>query len=445
MLKYVRVFLNTIGGTQPATRSVSTGCVIAQAASGPTGKFLLTKPAGDEFDTITVNSDLYNAIVSFYSQRNARELWCVRYDSSNNSNITGEVLSPLTNGVRTEFQLQMANITNLGELRLDDVALTPVAGSPGADEYSISLAAGTVTLGEAPDTGSILEADYTIDALQSAFMDVRDEDIALMCLGGDWDLSTYMTLVDEMVKASAAGRYRMCQVALPSGQALTREYDEEGYRYSEWPAYLESERCSLIAHKIPESANEDAAAALMGTIASVRINKSLTAENVVCTQNSYFTPSETYSMTRRGVIYLDRMQANETAKRISYGTTLSPTSSTKYIDQIRVYDDLAFTVEATVNSPLVIGTLPYNTPGLTTLSNYIRAAVEQKVRFKILEKLNYINIPQLTLSQLKDQGRLTEAEEIEFRQYTNSRYVSGVEVGFDYRGAIEGVEIYLIP
>ena len=96
-MRYVRVFVDSTAGFQPATRSDSRAGIIGTSASGPTGKFLLTKPSGDEFDSITVGSALYNGILSFYSQPNTRELWCVRMPSANQV-ITGMVPSPATNG-----------------------------------------------------------------------------------------------------------------------------------------------------------------------------------------------------------------------------------------------------------------------------------------------------------------------------------------------------------
>lgn len=442
-MKYVRTYRDTTRGYQPATRSVSTASLIGTSEDGPTGKFLLTKPSGDNFDTLTENSNLYNGIVSFYQQRNPRELWCVRLDSDNTSNITGEVLSPRPNGSRTQFQLSLANITTLSELRVNDTAYTLAAGSPGEGEYTVSLTAGTVTLGDAPSTGDIVDADYSIDALNSAFMSLRNEDIALMALAGDYPLTTYMKLVDEVVKASADGQYRLAIMQLPTGQPLDRTFDSEGYRYSNWPDYLESERAILVAHKNPADANEDAAAAVMGEIASEKVESSLTAKPVSITQYEYFTASEVYSMNQRNIVVLDRFP-NSTQKIIARGKTLSADSSIEYIDKIRVLDDIAYTVEAFVNSPLVIGRLKYNTPGLTGLANVIRGSLGYKIRIGEIEGIEELTIPALSLSQLKDSGSLTADEEIEFRAMIESRTVGNVRVVIDYRGAIEDVDIYLI-
>ncbi|MHC1591776.1 MAG: hypothetical protein ACXQS8_06805 [Candidatus Helarchaeales archaeon] len=440
-MRYVRVFVDTTAGFQPATRSTSTGGIIGEASSAPTGKFLLTKPSGSEFDMITVGSPLYNAIVSFYKQPNTRECWCIRMPSANEV-ITGMVPSPAPNGTRTTFQLPQANITSISDLRVDGTSYTYVGASPGPGEFSASLTAGTVTLGEAPASGSTIEVDYEIDALQSAFRALRNEDISFLMIAGQQTLSTYMKLVDEVELASASGRYRMAVMSLPEGQALTRELDSEGYFYSDWPLYLQSPRAILVAHKIPLSTvNEDPAAAMMGTICGVPIQQSLTLRPVVCTTTEKFTEGELYTFKQKQVCVLDMPFSHTTGKYVSYGFTLDGSSTRKYIDQVRVYDDLAFSIESTLMNPNVIGKLKYNAAGFASLRAWIASVTNAKIRAGIIDGINYVAIPAETLVLTKSR---TEAEEIELKSLINSRGVPDTKIGVDYRGAMEDLDITLV-
>jgi len=440
--RYVRVFLDTTAGFQPATRSLSTGGIIGDSATGPTEKFLLTKPSGDEFDTIEIGSYLYNAINSFYKQRNARECWCIRTPSAN-QDITGMVPSPLPNGTRTQFQLPQANITTLNEVRVDNVVFTYVGASPGTGEYSASLAAGTITFGEAPADGSIVEADYEIDTIQSAFRALRDEDIAFLVVAGQQNLSTYLQLRDEVELASASGYYRLGIMSLPEEQALTRDLDSEGYRYSDWPTYLQSERSILVAHKIPlDTVNEDPVGAMMGCICGNVIQQSLTLRPIVCTMTEKFTAGERYSFNAKQVSLIDMpFSPHNTGKYIRKGYTLSGSTSTKYIDQMRVYDDFAYTLESTLTNPNVIGKLKMNSAGFATLKSWIMAVGNSKIRNEIIDDIRYITIPLETLANTRNR---IEAEEIEFRLANNSRQVPNIRVGVDYRGAMEELEIFAV-
>lgn len=439
-MRYVRVFVDTTAGFQPATRSVSRAGIIGTSAAGPTEKFLLTKPSGDEFDTITVGSDLYNAINSFYKQRNARECWCVRI-SSENTTVTGMIPSPAPNGSRTEFQLPQMNITTISAVRVNGVVFTYVGASPGAGEYTASLAAGTISLGAAPASGSIIETDYEIDALQTAFMALRNEDIALEMIAGDQLLTIYQKLVDEVTLASASGRYRLAVMHLPSGQSLTRDLDSEGYRYSDWPTLLQSERGILVQHIVLDTVNEDASGAMMGTIAGNLLWQSLTLRPVVCTQIDKFTDGEIYTATSKQVCVFDIPFTNSTGKYITYGFTLSGTTSTKYIDQMRVYDDCAYSLETTLENPNVIGKLKYNTAGFSSLRSWIMAVLQPKIDIGEIDAVNYITIPAETLVNTTNR---TEAEEIELQLLINSRAVPDIRIGIDYRGAMEDLELYMI-
>ncbi|MHA1277368.1 MAG: hypothetical protein ACTSQ8_09275 [Candidatus Helarchaeota archaeon] len=441
MMRYVRIFYNTTSGFQPATRSTSTGGIIGTAASGPTEKFLLTSPSGDEFDMITVGSPLYNAINSFYKQPNTRRCWCIKM-GSRNENVTGMIPAPSPDGNRVTFQLPQANITSISELRVNGTAYTHVGSSPGDGEYTASLSAGTVTFGSAPARGSTIEVDYEIDALQSAFRALRNEDISFLMIAGQQNLSTYMKLVDEVALASASGYYRMAVMSLPEGQALTRDLDDEGYFYSDWPLYLQNARSILVAHKIPlDSVNEDPAGAMMGTICGVPIQQSLTLRPVVCTTTSRFTAGELYVFKEKHVCVLDMAIRGNSGKYVSYGFTLDGSSTRRYIDQVRVYDDLAFSTESTLTNPNVIGYLKYNSSGFASLRSWIASVTNAKIRAGIIDGIDYVNIPAETLVLASD---LTEAEEIELNALMNSRKVPDVEMGVDYRGAMEDIEITLV-
>jgi len=440
-MRYVKVFRDTTAGFQPATRSVSRAGIIGSSESGPSKKFLLTKPSGDEFDSITIGSNLYNAINSFYKQPNTRECWCVRLDSVN-KHITASVPSPLPNGIKKQFQLPNANVTSIDAVRIDGNAYSYVGSSPSTGEYTASLSAGTITFGNAPETSSIIEVDYSIDALQSAYSQLRNEDIAFLILAGDQPLSKYLTLLDEVELASASGRYRMAIHSLPEGQSLTRDFDDEGYRYSDWPTYLQSERSILVAHKIPlNDVNEDASGTVMGVICGQPVEQSLTLRPVNCTTIDKFTAGEMQSFLAKQVCVIDMPFSHTTGKYISKGFTLSGSTSTKYIDQMRVYDDLAYDVENTLENPNVIGKLKYNASGFSSLRAWIASVTNKKIREGKIDAITYVTIPIEALALLSN---LSAAEAIELRNASNSRAVGSIRIGVDYRGAMEDIEITLV-
>lgn len=443
MIRYVRITLDTTAAYQPATRSWGVGGIIGESSTGPTDAFLLTYPGGTEYDALESNSPLKIAIDSFYAQPNTMDCWCVRFRSgAGTTTVSNEVPSPLPNGVAVTFQLQNANITSIDALDINGTVYT-YAATPGAGEYSQDLTLGQVTIGgDALASGATINVDYTIDALQSSFRALRDKDIQLEMIAGCTTLTQLMQLVDEVTLASASSRYRIAFGMLPSGQPLTSQLDDEGYQYRNWIQYLQSPRMSLVAHKIPADAYEDAAANVMGVAAGLKPWRSLTLRPVQCTQIYNFTDTELRAFYNAQCIVLDDpYMVSGTGKYITYGFNLSGDSALKYVDTMRVLDDLAFILEAGLTNPNIIGMLKYNSTGLDSLKAHIMAILQPRVDIGEFEAVTYINIP---VEVYIDKQTRSEVEELIVRNAKVSRTVSNISVGIDYRGAIEGIDLELV-
>jgi hypothetical protein len=207
---------------------------------------------------------------------------------------------------------------------------------------------------------------------------------------------------------------------------------------------LANERMVYIAHK----SDDDAAAAVAGTIAGYEPHISILLKPVSITTDAHFTPaeiqaingSETFSSGPAGQgvnWFTDPVLIPGRGIYMGEGYTGDP-GGKKYIDIVRTVDDVSFRLKARlINS---IGALRISRSGLRTLVGRIEAVLEPLVRNEVIEGYEIV-IPILVLLD-KDPASLTDAELGQINNAQSERVVE-VLVAVDYAGAIHRLAITL--
>lgn len=206
---------------------------------------------------------------------------------------------------------------------------------------------------------------------------------------------------------------------------------------------LANERMVYIAHK----SDQDAAAAVAGTIAGYEPHFSLLLKPVNITSDP-FTPveigaingSETFSSgpAGNGVNWLvDPVLIPGRGIYMGEGYTGNP-GGKKYIDIVRTIDDVSFRLKAQLIKS--IGNLRISRSGLRALVAQMESVLEPLVRNEVIEGYD-ITIPILILLD-KDPASLTAAELAQINNAQSQRVVE-VMVAVDYAGAIHRLAITL--
>lgn len=206
---------------------------------------------------------------------------------------------------------------------------------------------------------------------------------------------------------------------------------------------LASERMVYIAHK----SDQDAAAAVAGTIAGYEPHISLLLKPVTITSDS-FTPTEIGTLNDS-----ETFESGPAGKGINWlvdpalipgggiymgeGYTGNP-GGKKYIDIVRTIDDVSFRLKAQLIKS--IGNLRISRSGLRALIAQMEAILEPLVRNEVIEGYNIL-IPILALLD-KNPTTLTAAE-LEQIDNAQSQRVVEVLVAVDYAGAIHRLSITL--
>lgn len=207
---------------------------------------------------------------------------------------------------------------------------------------------------------------------------------------------------------------------------------------------LASERMTYVAHK----SDEDAAAAVAGTIAGYEPHISLLLKKVNISSES-FTASEINQLNGTenpkggpaglGVNWLiDPPLIPGSAVHMGEGYTGDPGGGKKYIDIVRTMDDVTFRLKATLIK--MIGSLRISRSGLRALSVQIESILNGLVQSEVIEGF-VITIPTLILLD-KDPASLTPAE-AQAVQDAQAQRVVEVVVSVDYAGAIHRLAVTL--
>lgn len=206
---------------------------------------------------------------------------------------------------------------------------------------------------------------------------------------------------------------------------------------------LADERMVYIAHK----SDEDAAAAVAGTIAGYEPHISLLLKPVSITTDPFSSAeietingSETFDSgpAGQGVNWLvDPALIPGRGVYMGEGYTGNP-GGKKYIDIVRAIDDVSFRLKAQLIK--TVGNLRISRAGLRALTGQMEAVLEPLVRSEVIEGYDIV-IPILTLLD-KDPNVLTPAELNQINNAQSQRVVE-VLVAVDYAGAIHRLAITL--
>jgi hypothetical protein len=206
---------------------------------------------------------------------------------------------------------------------------------------------------------------------------------------------------------------------------------------------LANERMVYIAHK----SDDDAAAAVAGTIAGYEPHISILLKPVNITSQAFIPAeigaingSETFASgpAGQGVNWLvDPVLIPGRGTYMGEGYTGNP-GGKKFIDIVRTVDDVSFRLKAQLIK--TIGTLRIGRSGLRSLIAQMEAVLEPLVRNEVIEGYDVV-VPILVLLD-KDPASLTAAELAQINNAQAQRVVE-VLVAVDYAGAIHRLAITL--
>lgn len=239
-------------------------------------------------------------------------------------------------------------------------------------------------------------------------------------------LSDHVTTISTL-----DGKERMGVAMLPQGS-------------TDISSIIPNERMVYIAHK----SSQDAAAAVIGTIAGYAPPISLLLKPVNITTN-LFTPTEiailngtetfTSGPAGQGVNWLTSPALLPGgAIYMGEGYTGNPGGGKKFIDIVRTIDDISFNLKARLISS--IGVLRISRAGLRSVIGQMQAVLEPYVSSDVLGSYN-IQIPLLVILD-KDPNTLTPAEQQQLTSAHASRLIA-VQVTVEYQAAIHRLSITL--
>jgi hypothetical protein len=299
------------------------------------------------------------------------------------------------------------------------------AQSPGPTlVYGVRTAAG-------PDWASAINAVTPLDAQLVVLANT-----ALDATTGAAPRGAIALLADHVSSVSSTGvdgKERMGVAMLAKGATATGVVT----------GTLAHERMVYVAHK----SDQDAAAALAGTIAGYEPHVSMLLKPVNIT-SADFTPVEiaalngtetfTSGPAGKGVNWLvDPVLIPGRGTRLGEGYTGDP-GGKRYIDVVRTVDDVSFRLKAQLIK--TVGTLRVSRSGLRALEAQMEAVLQPLVQREVIEGFA-ITTPLKVLLD-KDPNTLTEAELNQVNDAQNQRVVE-VLASVDYAGAIHRLSITL--
>lgn len=196
---------------------------------------------------------------------------------------------------------------------------------------------------------------------------------------------------------------------------------------------MSNERMVLVAHR----SNQDAAAAVAGTIAGYEPHISLLLKPVHLSMDELFSDSEIEAFDNARVNWLTDPTLIP-AKGLFMGEGYTLGADIPYIDIIRTIDDVSFQLKALLIRS--IGDLRVSRSGLRTLVSQMTAVLEPLKQREVIEGYD-VFLPLLVLLD-KDPASLTAAELQQINNAQNDRTVNAI-VSVDYAGAIHRLNITL--
>jgi hypothetical protein len=198
-------------------------------------------------------------------------------------------------------------------------------------------------------------------------------------------------------------------------------------------ANLRIDRMVMIAHK----SDEDAAAAVAGTIAGYEPHISLLLKPVKIGMDELFSDAEIETFNTERLNWLtDPVLLPGRGLYMGEGYTLS--ADRPYIDIVRTIDDISFRLKAALIRS--IGNLRVSRSGLRSLVSQMTAILEPLKQQEVIEGYD-VFFPLLVLLD-KATASLTDVELQQINNAQNARVVDAI-VSVDYAGAIHRLNITL--
>ncbi len=196
---------------------------------------------------------------------------------------------------------------------------------------------------------------------------------------------------------------------------------------------MASPRMVVVAHK----SDEDAAAAVAGTIAGYEPHISLLLKSVKLGMDDLFSDSEIDAFNTARVNWLtDPILLPGKGLFMGEGYTLG--ADIPYIDIIRTIDDISFRLKASLIRS--IGDLRVSRAGLRALVSQMTAVLQPLKEREVIDAYD-VFIPLLVLLD-KPPTTLTDAELQQIHNAQNERVVAAI-ISVDYAGAIHRLNITL--
>jgi hypothetical protein len=196
---------------------------------------------------------------------------------------------------------------------------------------------------------------------------------------------------------------------------------------------MPSDRMIMVAHK----SDDDAAAAVAGTIAGYEPHISLLLKQVMISMDDLFSDSEIDAFNTARINWLTDPSLLP-GKGVFMGEGYTLGTEMPYIDIVRTIDDISFKLKAELIRS--IGKLRVSRSGLRALSSQMIAILQPLQQRGVLEGYD-VFFPLLVLLD-KEPADLTDAELQQIANAQNSRVVDAI-VSVDYAGAIHRLNITL--
>jgi len=199
---------------------------------------------------------------------------------------------------------------------------------------------------------------------------------------------------------------------------------------------VKNERMFLIAH----TSAEDAAAATCGVIAGYEPQISMLLKPISIVMPKLFTDADIDTFDGAAINWITSpVLIPGQSLFLGEGYTADPSQNKKYLDIVRVIDDINFRVKAELIQ--AIGNFRVSRPGLRGIVTLVQAVLAPLVAGEVIEDFTVL-IPLLVLLD-KDPATLSAAEQAEIQQAQASRSVD-MAIAVTYAGAIHRLHIQLV-
>jgi len=270
------------------------------------------------------------------------------------------------------------------------------------------------------------------DAVKKALAEVAKLDVQIVTLAniplksatdGEAEIKALASHVNTVSKTGGDGKERIGVAMLGKGVADPSVIKPD----------MSIDRMVMVAHK----SDEDAAAAVAGTIAGYEPHISLLLKQVKIGMDDLFSDAEMDAFNNVRVNWLTD-PALLPGKGLFMGEGYTLGTDMPYIDIVRTVDDVSFRLKAMLIRS--IGDLRVSRSGLRTLVSQMTAVLEPLKQREVIEGYD-VFIPLLVLLD-KEPADLTDAELQQINNAQNERTVQ-VIVSVDYAGAIHRLNITL--